>query len=237
MTDTTLPTLFFQHPLFALLMTLVSFQLALFIYQRSGRNVLLQPFLLTCIPVFLLIKSGAISLAQFQSGTAVLSMLLGPATVALAVPLYRFIHAILDQAWLLLTAIVIGAITATASAYLLAVWGGAKQVVAISVLPKTVTTPIAMAVAESLGGLPAIAAGCVAITGIVGAIAGPWLFDRLHITDPRVRGLTLGLVAHAVGTARAFDESPKTGAYASLGLGITGILVALILPFVGQLLS
>ena len=224
------------HPLFALLLTLVSFKLALAIYQRSGRNVLLQPFLLTCIPIYCCIKLGLLTLPQFQSGTAVLSMLLGPATVALAVPLYRFIHAILDQAWLLLCAIVIGAFTATASAYLLAIWAGAQQIVAISILPKTVTTPIAMEVAQSLGGLPAIAAGCVAITGIVGAIAGPWLFDRMNITDPRVRGLALGLAAHAVGTARAFDESPQTGAYASLGLGITGILIALTLPFVGQLL-
>lgn len=225
-----------HHPLFALLLTLLSFYLALMIYQRSGRNVLLQPFLLTCIPIFFCIEFGVISLPQFHSGTAVLSMLLGPATVALAVPLYRFIHAILDQAWLLLAAIVIGAITATASAYLLAVWGGAQDIVAVSVLPKTVTTPIAMEVAHSLGGLKAIAAGSVAITGIVGAIVAPWLFDRMNITDPRVRGLALGLTAHAVGTARAFDESPQTGAYASLGLGITGILIALILPFVGQLL-
>ena len=225
-----------DHALFPLLLTLVSFKLALMIYQRSGRNVLLQPFLLTCVPIFCCIKFGVISLPQFHSGTTVLSMLLGPATVALAVPLYRFIHAILDQAWLLLTAIVIGATTATASAYLLAIWGGAQQVVAVSVLPKTVTTPIAMEVAHSLGGMQAIAAGCVAITGIVGAIAGPWLFDRMNITDPRVRGLALGLSAHAVGTARAFDESPQTGAYASLGLGITGILIALVLPFVGQLL-
>lgn len=225
-----------NHALFPLLLTLISFKLALTIYQRSGRNVLLQPFLLTCVPIYFCIKFGVISLPQFQSGTMVLSMLLGPATVALAVPLYRFIHAILDQAWVLLTAIVIGAITATASAYLLAVWGGAQHVVALSILPKTVTTPIAMEVAHSLGGMQAIAAGAVAITGIVGAIAGPWLFDRMHITDPRVRGLALGLSAHAVGTARAFDESPQTGAYASLGLGITGILIALVLPFVGQLL-
>lgn len=236
MTDSLFTTVL-QHPLLGLLVTLASYQLALWISQRSGRHVLLQPFLLACIPVFLLIYSGAVSLEQYRSSTSILSFLLGTATVALAVPLYRFIHAIADRVLVLSVAIISGAVTASASAYLLALWGGANHVVLMSILPKTVTTPIAMQVAESIGGLPAIAAGTVALTGVAGAITGPWLFDRMNITDPRVRGLALGLAAHAVGTARAFDESPQTGAYASLGLGITGILVAIVLPLVIGLLN
>lgn len=226
-----------QHPLAGLLLTLAAFQLGLVIYRWSGRHVLLQPFLLACIPVVTLIHGGYLSLEAYSDSTDWLRFLLGPATVALAVPLYQHVGAIARHALVLAMAIVFGACTATAIAALLAWLGGANPVVWLSVLPKTATTPIAMQVAQAIGGWPHIAAGTVALTGVAGAVAGPWLMDRCGIRDPRVRGLALGITAHAVGTARAFDESPQAGAFASLGLGITGLLVALVLPFVVLALS
>lgn len=223
-----------HHPLAGLLLTLAAFQAGLAIYRLSGRHVLLQPFLLACIPVVLLIRGGYLSLEAYTDSTAWLRYLLGPATVALAVPLYRHIGAIARHALVLALTISFGAFTATSLAWLLATLGDANPVVLLSVLPKTVTTPIAMQVAQAIGGWPHIAAGTVALTGVAGAVAGPWLMDRCGIRDPRVRGLALGITAHAVGTARAFDESPQAGAFASLGLGLTGLLVALVLPFVAS---
>jgi predicted murein hydrolase (TIGR00659 family) len=228
-----LPAALHQPPLAGLLLTLTAFQCGMLVYQRSGRHVLLQPFLLAWIPVVACIKLDVLALDAYNDSTAWLRFLLGPATVSLAVPLYRHSHAIARHATVLVLTIVSGAFTATALAWTLAKLGGANTVILLSVLPKTVTTPIAMQVASAIGGWPAIAAGTVALTGVAGAVCGPWLFDRLGIDDPRVRGLALGLAAHAVGTARAFDESPQTGAYASLGLGLTGLLVAFVLPFIG----
>lgn len=222
-----------HHPLAGLLLTLAAFQIGISIYRLSGRHVLLQPFLLACIPVVLMIQYGYLSLDHYTESTAWLRYLLGPATVALAVPLYHHAGNIARHSVVLALTIVFGAFTATALAWLMAKLGGANTVILLSVLPKTVTTPIAMQVAQAIGGWPHIAAGVVALTGVAGAVCGPWLMDRAGIRDPRVRGLALGLAAHAVGTARAFDESPQTGAYASLGLGLTGLLVAMVLPFIG----
>jgi len=127
--------------------------------------------------------------------------------------------------------IVIGAPLAAGLAIALAALCGAPLEVVGSLAPKSITTPIALEVSRITGGYPALAAGAVAITGIVGVLAAPLVFRLLRVTDDRIRGLALGLVAHAIGTARAFEYSERAGAYSSLALGLTGLLTALALPW------
>lgn len=157
-----------------------------------------------------------------------LHWLLGPATVALAVPLHRQLKALLRAPGRVLAAVAAGSFLGTATALLLA--GDAPPAVLASLAPRGVTTPVAMAVTDALGGLPSLSAALVIASGLVGAAAGPALLDRLGIHDPFARGLALGTASHAIGTARALEESPAAGAAAALAMGIAALLTALSLP-------
>lgn len=221
----------FTTPLFALLLTLSSYRLAWWLYERSGRHALAHPFLVAMIPVIVVLLVLDISYRDYLSGTAVLQFFLGPATVALAWPLYRQLSTLRHIWRQVLIYIVIGAPLAAGLAIALAALCGAPLEVVGSLAPKSITTPIALEVSRITGGYPALAAGAVAITGIVGVLAAPLVFRLLRVTDDRIRGLALGLVAHAIGTARAFEYSERAGAYSSLALGLTGLLTALALPW------
>lgn len=221
----------FSTPLFALLLTLASYRLAWWVYERTGRHPLAHPFLLAMIPVIVVLLALGISYRDYLAGTAVLQFFLGPATVALAWPLYRQLST-LRHIWRQVTLyILIGAPLAAGLAIALAAICGAPADVVGSLAAKSITTPIALEVSQLIGGHPALAAGAVAITGIVGVLAAPLVFRLFRITDDRIRGLALGLVAHAIGTARAFEYSERAGAYSSLALGLTGLLTALALPW------
>lgn len=219
-----------ETPLFALLLTLASYRFAVWLYRQSGRFVLCHPFLMAMIPVALALWLLDIPYRDYLADTALLQFLLGPATVALAWPLYRQLSAIRAIGAQVLAAVVVGGSLACLIAVGLAAWYGASAEVLGSVAPKSVTTPIALEVAGMLDGIPALAAGGVAVTGIVGVLAAPLVFRLLRIDDDRVRGMTLGIVAHAIGTARAFEYGERAGAFSSLALGLTGLLTALILP-------
>lgn len=227
----------FHTPVFALLLTLASYRLAWWLYDRSGRHPLAHPFLLAMIPVIVVLLLLNISYRDYLAGTAVLQFFLGPATVALAWPLYRQLRT-LQRIWQqVLLFVFIGAPLAAGLTIALAAACGAPLDVIGSLAPKSITTPIALEVSQMIGGYPALAAGAVAITGIVGVIAAPLVFRLLRVTDDRVRGLALGLVAHAIGTARAFEYSERAGAYSSLALGLTGLLTAIALPWLWPWIS
>jgi putative effector of murein hydrolase len=132
----------------------------------------------------------------------------------------------------LLIALVIGSLTAALSAYGIGALLGAGRPTLMSLAPKSVTTPIAMAVAEPLGGLPALAAALVILAGVLGAICGPYLYRWLRIGDHAIRGFAIGLASHGIGTARAFQMSEQAGAFAALAMGLNGLLTALSLPWI-----
>jgi predicted murein hydrolase (TIGR00659 family) len=221
----------FATPLFALLLTLVSYRLAWWLYEYTGRHPLAHPFLVAMLPVIVVLLWLDIPYQEYLAGTAVLQFFLGPATVALAWPLYRQLST-LRHIWAQVGLyILIGAPLAAGVAIALAALFGAPADVVGSLAPKSITTPIALEVSLLTGGYPALAAGAVAITGIVGVLAAPLVFRLLKVTDDRIRGLALGLVAHAIGTARAFEYGERAGAYSSLALGLTGLLTALALPW------
>lgn len=220
-----------HNPLFGILLTLLSYRFGQWLYGRSNSFPLLHPFLVATVPVVLVLLWVGMEYSQYLAQTAPLQFLLGPATVALAWPLYRQLRTI-SSVWkpVLLTTL-IGASLAAGVAVLLAWWLDAPEAVLASLVTKSITTPIAIELMASTGGYASLAAGVVAITGIVGAMAAPLVFRWLNITDDRVRGFTLGLVAHAIGTARAFEYGERAGAFAGLALGLTGLFTALSLPW------
>ena len=219
-------------PLLGLTLTLVAYQAAFWLYRRSGFHPLANPVMLAIAMLAIVLWLGNIDYRRYFDGAQFVHFLLGPATVALAIPLYAEWPRLKAMAGPLLIALVVGSLTAVLSAYAIGALLGASRASLISLAPKSVTTPIAMAVAEPLGGLPALAAALVMLTGVIGAVSAPYLYRWLRINDDAVRGFAIGLAAHGIGTARAFQVSEQAGAFAALAMGLNGLLTAVSLPWI-----
>ncbi|WP_434560798.1 LrgB family protein [Pseudomonas sp. Z5-35] len=220
-----------HHPLFGIGITLGAYQLVLAAFEKT-RWVFLQPVLMSMLLLIAVLVGCGISYAEYRKSTEILSILLGPATVALAVPLYLNLRRIRQLFWPIFTTLVIGGVFATGSAVVLGWALGAEHMILMTMAPKSVTSPIAMLVAEQIGGVAAMAAVFVLITGVLGAILGPSILSRLGVHSPEARGMALGLTAHAVGTSVALQESEESGAFAALAMSLMGVATAVVLPLV-----
>ena len=218
-----------HHPLFGIAITLGVYQLALAAYEKT-RLVFLQPVLISMLVLIGVLLTCGVSYVEYRKSTEILSILLGPATVALAVPLYLNLRRIRQLLWPTLTTLVVGGVFATGLCVSLGWWFGADHMILMTMAPKSVTSPIAMLVAEQIGGVAALAAVFVLITGVLGAIFGPGLLTLARVDNPAARGMALGLAAHAVGTSIALQEGEECGAFAALGMSLMGVATALFLP-------
>lgn len=218
-------------PLLGLTLTLCAYLAAHALYARCGYAPLANPVAIAIALVSLALWASGMSYQRYFAGAQFVHFLLGPATVALAVPLARQVPRMRRQLLPLSCALLCGSVTAILSSVAIARLLGATPQLALTVGPKSATTPIAMAVAERLGGLPALTAVLVIATGIFGAITGRYLFNALGIRSVQARGFALGVAAHGIGTARAFQVGAEVGAYAGLGMGLNGALTALLAPF------
>lgn len=224
-------------PLTALTFTLVAYQLGGWLYRVSGRWALLNPVLLAILTLAALLWATGIPYAAYFDGAQLVHFLLGPATVALAVPLYRQFHQVRRSAAALLAALACGSLTAAGTAIAIGWLLGASRETLLSLAPKSATTPIAMGVAEQVGGLPALTAVLVILTGIVGAVLGPAVLRLIRVKDPRAAGFAIGLAAHGIGTARAFQMGEVAGAFSGLAMGLNGLATALLVPLLVALLQ
>ncbi|NER61986.1 LrgB family protein [Pseudomonas sp. MAFF212428] len=225
-----------HHPLFGIGITLGAYQLVLAAYDKT-RWIFLQPVLVSMLVVIAVLLTCGVSYAEYRKSTEIMNILLGPATVALAVPLYLNLRRIRQLLWPTLTTLVIGGVVATGACLLLGGWLGAEHMILMTMAPKSVTSPIAMLVAEQIGGVAALAAVFVLITGVIGAIFGPALLSACRVDSPEARGMALGISAHAVGTAVALQESEETGAFAALGMSLMGVVTAVFLPLAVSLVA
>ena len=217
-------------PLLGLTLTLVAYQAAYWIYQRAGFNPLLNPVLLAIVMLVTALYVTGTPYATYFDGAQFVHFLLGPATVALAVPLYLQFDRLKKLALPLAGALLAGSATAILSAVGIAWALGAADSTLLSVAPKSVTAPIAMGIAEKIGGIPSLTAVLVIMTGVSGAMMAKYVLDALRITDHGVRGFAVGVAAHGIGTARAFQVSEQAGAFAGLGMGLNGLMTALLMP-------
>ena len=217
------------HPLFLIGVTLGAYQLGLALYERT-RLAIFHPVLLSVPFVVLVLLWLGFDYNDYRAAVQPLVILLGPATVALAVPLYMNLRRIRLFFWPITLTLFIGGSFATLTTVLIAWAMGADQMILMTMAPKSVTSPIAMLVAEQIGGVAALAAVFVMFTGVFGAIVGPGLLRLFGITHPAAWGLTMGLTAHAVGTARALEEGEEAGAFAALAMSLMGMATALLLP-------
>jgi predicted murein hydrolase (TIGR00659 family) len=219
-----------HSPLFALLLTVTAFVIGQKIYLYCNRFPLLHPTITGAIMVAALLPWLELDYQHYFSGNQLLLFLLGPATVALAVPLYQQLHLIRSLLLPIVVTVIVGGSFAALSAVGLAYWLGASEETLLSLAPKSITTPIAIAVAEETGGLNTLAAGAVMLTAAIGICLAPPLFKILKITDPRVWGFCVGLNAHGMGTSRAFELNKTAGAFSSLALCLTGTYSAAVIP-------
>ena len=217
-------------PLLWLTATLVAYQLAYWLFRRSGGHPLANP---VAVAVLIIIATLTLTGTDYQTyfdGAQFVHFLLGPATVALAVPLHAQRERLRRMLLPLAVALIAGSAAAAASAMAIAWSLGGSTPTLLSLAPKSVTAPIAMGIAERIGGLPSLTAVLVVSTGIVGAVLGPPLLRALKVRDDAVAGFAIGVAAHGIGTARALQISVTAGAFAGLAMGLNGLLTALLLP-------
>lgn len=224
-------------PLLHLTLTLVAYQCCNWLYRRGGLNPALNPVLLSVVVIVLVLLATGTRYETYFDGAQFVHFLLGPATVALAIPLYRQFDKVRRSAVAVLASILAGSATAAASAVGVA-WllGGSTQAL-VSLAPKSATAPVAMGISEQLGGLPSLTAVLVIMTGILGAIAGPYLLNLLHIHDHAARGLAMGTASHGIGTARAMQVNELAGAFSGLAMGLNALATALLLPLLWHLMD
>ncbi|MGL5262922.1 MAG: LrgB family protein [Bacteroides sp.] len=198
--------------------------------QKATSLVLLNPILLTIAALILFLKLFDISYETYSKGGTLIEFWLKPAVVALGVPLYLQLETIKKQFLPILLSQFAGCVVGVVSVVLIARGLGASQDVILSLAPKSVTTPIAMEVTKTIGGIPSLTAAVVVCVGLLGAILGLKTMEIMKVSSPIAQGLSLGTAAHAVGTSTAMDMGKKYGAYASLGLTLNGILTSILTP-------
>lgn len=217
-------------PLFHLTLTMVAFQGASWLFEKGGRNPLLNPVLGAIILVVSVLLITKTDYATYFEGAQFVHFLLGPATVSLAIPLYRQWHKVRGSALAigasLLTGSLVAILTAVGMAWLL---GGSETLLA-SIAPKSATAPVAMAISEDLGGLPSLTAVLVIVSGIFGAMFGPLILNLIGVTDWGARGLAIGTASHGIGTARALQVNETAGAFSGLAMGLNAMATALLVP-------
>lgn len=224
-------------PLLGLTITLLAYQGAFWIYQRSGCNPLANPVLIAVTVLVLFLTLTATSYETYFEGAKFVHFLLGPATVALAIPLYMQLHRVRAMLLPVVIGLLVGSLTAAISAVLVGRLFGASLSTQLSLAPKSVTTPIAMGIAERIGGIPSLTAVLVIITGILGAVGARYVFDAMKLRDPAIRGFAIGVASHGIGTARAFQVNEQSGAFAALAMGLNGALTAILVPLLARWLN
>jgi predicted murein hydrolase (TIGR00659 family) len=219
-------------PLFGLTATLVTYAIAQAFYDRLDRAPWANPVLWSVVCIGGLLVATGTPYPAYFAGAQFVHVLLGPAVVALAWPLWQRRAEVRRRGVALVLAALVGGLAAAGSAVLLAWMLGMPGEILRSLAPKSVTAPVAMGIAERLGGVPALAAVFAVITGIVGALSAKYLFNAMGIDSWAVRGFALGTSSHGIGAARALQVHEDAGAYAGIALGLQVLLASLLMPLI-----
>ena len=218
------------EPLFWLTLTIGSYLIADFIYRKSNLFPLLNPVALSVLLVSLILISFNIQYERYFDGAKFIHFLLGPTTVALAIPIYRKWDLIVSNSKAILISLILGSFFAIFITYVLSLQFKLQEELIFSLLPRSVTAPIAMGISEIIGGIPSLTAIITLITGVVGASLGVFVFDLMKLKKMEARGFSLGLASHGIGTARAMSRDKNAGVFAAVGMGLSGLITSIIVP-------
>lgn len=225
-----------QTPLLWLSVTLAVYAMADALSLATHRNPLTNPVLhsIWVIGVFLYLTGT--SYTTYFGGAQFVHFLLGPATVALAVPLYENRERVAAAILPMLAALLVGSATAIVSVMLFAEAAGLPREIVLALAPKSVTAGVAMGISETMGANPAITVIATVLTGVMGAIVVTPTMNRLGITDFRARGFAVGLASHGIGTARAFQVDEVAGVFAGIAMGLNALVTSMLVPVAATLL-
>lgn len=217
-------------PLLSLILTLVAYQIGLMLYERADKNPLANPVAIAIIVVITTISLMNIPYATYFEGAQFIHFLLGSATVALAVPIYKGWRLLKGKGISLSIGLLAGGGVSIGSAVGLATLAGLPKDLIVPFYAKSVTAPIAMGIAENIGASPTLTAVYAVSTGILGAIVARYVLDGLRMQQWWQRGFAIGIAAHGIGTSRAFSVHAEAGAFASIGMGLHGVIGAILIP-------
>lgn len=220
-----------NSPVFAILVTFLIFNISSMIYKKF-KLIFFNPVLLSITLIIFILKVINLDYETYFKGARIISFFLGPSVVALGVPLYLQFEEIKKRGISIIISILSGSIVGISTAALTAKLLGASKEVVASIAPKSVTTPIAMGIAEKIGGIPSLTAAIVIATGVLGAVIGPAFLKLTKIKDKVAVGLAIGSASHGIGTARAFEEGQLEGATSSLAICLNGIATAIFTPLI-----
>lgn len=221
-----------QGPLLWLTATLAAYAAGDAVSRWSGRRPWVNPVLIAVALLASLLAATGTDYATYFAGAQFVHFLLGPATVALALPLWANLGHVRKAALPILAALIAGSLTAVVSALGIAWALGVRGVVLISLAPKSATAPVALGISDRLGGSPTLTAVLVILTGITGAVVAAPLLNLLGLRDWRARGFAVGVASHGIGTARAFQVNQTAGAFAGLGMGLNAVVTSILAPVV-----
>lgn len=228
-------TFFMAHSVSGLLLTLGAYCLGDFLYQKT-KWTLLQPILTASVMIILLLTCVEVPYEVYYEQNHLLNEVLPLTAVVLAVPLYRNLHLLRRYALPIIAGIVSGTMVTMAAIVGLGKLLGTDLMVIISMLPKSATNPIALEVSDIIGGIPSFTVALVVITGMFGGVLGPELLNLFRVKHDVARGIALGSMSHAIGTARAYKENEVQGSMSSLAMAIAGILTAVLAPIFASFL-
>lgn len=218
------------NPLFGITLSVLAWWIGQGIAKKAGSPIA-NPLVIAMILLLLLVQFTPLTLVQYDRGGEIISMLLPVATAALAISVYRRIRTLQKHLLPILAGCLVGSLCSMGSVVLLCRLFGIDQTIEASMLPKSVTTPIAMEVAASRGGIPAVAVAAVLITGIVGAVCAPLLIRLFRVREPVAQGVGIGVCSHALGTSKALEIGEAQGAMSSISIGVAGMATVVLSLF------
>ncbi|MFC7455436.1 LrgB family protein [Insolitispirillum peregrinum] len=213
-----------------LMATLLAYAIGVALHAAARKNPLVNPVGIAATLIVCLLLLTDTSYERYFSGAQFVHFLLGPATVALAIPLYHNRDRVRQALIPMTVALLVGSLTGAVSVVAIAAVLGASRETLLSLASKSVTSPIAMAITEQIGGIPSLTAAMVILTGVIGAMIASPLLTALRLKDPLAGGVAVGVAAHGIGTARAFQISPLMGTFAGIAMGLNGLLTAILVP-------
>ncbi|SNT10538.1 TIGR00659 family protein [Anaerovirgula multivorans] len=221
-------------PYFGIVISILFFEIGLWICRKTKVTVL-HPLLISILSIMMILAFFNIDIGYYKKGGDLISFFLGPATVILAVPLYRQLDLLKVNFVPIILGITVGCITAVTSVILLTRAFKLDSAIAASMIPKSVTTPIGLEISAQIGGIPSITVGVIVITGILGAVIGPTICNVFRIKDEVAIGIAMGTASHAVGTSKAMEMGETQGAMSGLAIGIAGLITVLLVPLLMHL--
>jgi predicted murein hydrolase (TIGR00659 family) len=222
-------------PLLYLGLTCAVYAIAVEINRRSGCHPIANPVLLSVCCLIAFLWFAHVDYQHYFANVQLIHFLLGPATVALAAPLFRHHQTVRQAALPILAGVVCGSAAGVLTALAICSAAGVDLALTASLSTKSITAPVAMGVAEQIGGAPSLAAVFAVLTGMTGAAFGPWLLSKFRVQTSMERGLAMGTTSHGQGTARILQESEEAGAFAGLAMGLTALGMAILLPLLARL--